>query len=118
MKVLGTFILLLALAVPTVSHAADMMRWDAERDRVDASIETWTVPQLLRRVSAITGWQVLIEPGIDDKISARFKDKSSGEALQRLLGKLNFALAPDTNGNSKLYVFRTSRAEATETIAP
>jgi hypothetical protein len=117
-KVPGKIILLLLFTAPLCAPAADMLHWDPERDRVDASVEIWTVPQLLRRVSAITGWQVFMEPGIDDRVSAKFKEKNSGEALQRLLGKLNFALAPETNGSSKLYVFRTSRTEATQTIAP
>jgi len=95
-----------------------MLKWDAERNRVDAAIESWTVPQVLRRVAAITGWEVLMEPGVEDKVSAKFKDKTSGEALQRLLGKLNFALSPETNGASRLYVFRTSRSDATQKLAP
>ena len=31
-----------------VGQAADMLKWDAARDHVDAIIETWTVPQLLQ----------------------------------------------------------------------
>jgi thermitase len=113
-KVLFAIVSLLALT----ARAADMLDWDPAHDRVAARVETWTVPQLLQRVSAVTGWQVLMDPSIKETVPAQFTNKNSGEALARLLGKLNFALAPETNGQSKLYVFRSSRAEATKVIAP
>lgn len=114
MKVLFAIMSLLALT----ARAADMLDWDPAQDRVAARVESWTVPQLLQRVSALTGWQVLIDPTINETISTQFTNKNSGEALARLLGKLNFALAPETNGHSKLYVFRSSRTDATKVIAP
>ncbi len=117
-KLLGKWFLIAVLAAPFCTRAADMLNWDADHNRVDAEITTWTVPQLLQRIAAITGWQVLMEPSINEVVPTKFKDKNSGEALQRLLGKLNYALAPETNSSSRLYVFRTSRNDATKTIAP
>jgi hypothetical protein len=113
-KVLFAIVSLLALT----ARGANMLEWDPEKDRVAARVDSWTVPQLLQRVSAVTGWQVLIDPTINETVSAQFTNKNSGEALARLLGKLNFALAPETNGPSKLYVFRASRTQATRLIAP
>ena len=37
-----------------------------------------------------------------------------GEALRRLLGSLNFAMVPQTNGPQRLYVFRTAMKNATD----
>ncbi len=104
------------LVPPASGAAANVLNWDAERDRVDAEIETWTVPQLLQRVAAVTGWRVFIDPAVKETFPTRFKDKPSGEALQRLLGTLNFALAPETNGAPRLLVYRTSRGDATQAI--
>lgn len=98
--------------------AADSLNWDTTRNRVDAQVESWTVPQLLERVAAVTGWQVFLDPTISNTIPTKFRDKNAGDALQRLLGSLNYALAPETNGASRLYVFRNSRAEATLAVAP
>lgn len=98
--------------------AADALRWDAARDRVDASVETWTVPQMLRRVAAATGWQIYLDPEITSRVPTKFTDKKQGEALKRLLGDYNYALVPETNGSSKFFVFRTTRAEATQAIEP
>src|SRR5688572_15680143 len=90
--------------------ATDALKWDTKRDRVDASIETWTVPQMLRRVAAATGWQIYLDPEITSRVPAKFTDKKQGEALKRLLGDYNYALVPETNGLSKFFVFRNSRA--------
>src|SRR5689334_20417056 len=64
-KLLGKWFLILALAAPFCTRAADMLHWDADHNRVDAEITTWTVPQLLQRIAAITGWEVLMEPSIN-----------------------------------------------------
>ena len=99
-------------------RAADSLKWDAKADRVDASVESWTVPLLLEHVAAATGWQILVDPDIRDSVSAKFKQRTPGEALQRLLAGLNFALVPGSNTPPRLYVFRTSVQDATLTIAP
>jgi len=98
--------------------AADALRWDKARDRVDASVETWTVPQMLGRVAAATGWEIYLDPEIKTRVSTKFTNKKQGEALKRLLGEYNYALVPDTNGSSKFFVFRNTRAEATRAIEP
>src|SRR5205823_11766232 len=49
-------------------------------------------------------------------VSAKFKDLPPGEALRLLLGDLNFALVPETNASPRLFVFRTSRQNATQLV--
>jgi hypothetical protein len=105
-----------AALAPASLRAADSLHWDAERDLVDAEIEAWTVPQVLQRVVTATGWKVFIDPAVKDTFPTKFRQRSSGDALQRLLGSLNFALAPDTSGPPRLFVYRTSRADATRAI--
>ena len=98
--------------------AADALSWDKSADRVDASIETWTVPQMLRRVAASTGWEIYLDPEIKTRVTTKFTDKKQGDALKRLLGDYNYALVPETNGSSKFFVFRNTRAQATQMIEP
>ena len=100
------------------SLAADTLKWDAARDRVDAIIETWTVPQLLQRVATATGWEIYLDPEITNRIPAKFTGKEQGEALRRLLGDYSYALVPETNSASKFFVFRNSRDQATQVIQP
>jgi hypothetical protein len=95
---------------------ADALKWDSAADRVDAIVESWTVPELLARVAAATGWQIFVDPAISNRITTRFTAKEPGDALRRLLGDYNYALVPQTNAAAKLFVFRNSRAQATRSI--
>ncbi len=96
--------------------AADTLAWRDKAGRVDADIQAWDLPTLLQHLSAATGWQILFDPGATLKVSVKFKNLSTGDALRSLLGDLNFAVVPQTNGPSQLYVFRTSRGQATQIV--
>ena len=112
----------LAVAMLLVSivavRAADTLQWDAARDRVDAVIETWTVPRLLQHVATATGWEIYVDPEITNRIPTKFSGKQTGDALHRLLGDYSYALAPETNAPSRFFVFRHSRDQATRAIQP
>src|ERR1044072_5272837 len=103
------FLIATLLAMAPACFAENLLKWDAARDSVAASIETWTVPELLQRVAGASGWQIFIDPEITNRCSAKFTGKPPGDALRRLLGDYNYALVPETNGPAKLFVFRNSR---------
>ena len=64
-----------------------------------------------------TGWQIYLEPATEFTTSATFKSLPTQEALRLLLGQsLNFALLPQTNGLSRLYVFHTTLDRATQQV--
>lgn len=90
--------------------------WNAERNRVDADIRDGSLDEVLHQIAAQTGWRVWVEPGTTARISTRFRDLPPGEALRRLLDRLNFALLPQSNGPPHLYVFRTSLQDATRPV--
>lgn len=104
------------LAGPNLSAASDTLNWNQRKDRVDADVSSWDTFQLLEHVAAATGWQVYLDPNVIQPVSAKFKDLPSGEALHHLLGNVNFAVMPQSNGISRLYVFRTTRAQATRQV--
>jgi len=114
LAVLAVVFLLMALAgrLP----AANTLTWHDQQDRVDADVRDWDVPQLLENVAAATGWHVYLDPGAKGSVSAKFAGVSQTQALRSLLGDLNFIILPQSNGVSSLYVFRTSRAQATRLI--
>ena len=114
-SVLAVAMLLASLAA---GLAADTLKWDAARDRVEASIETWTVPQVLQHVATATGWEIYVDPEITNRIPTKFTGQETGDALRRLLGDYSYALAPATNAPSKFFVFRHSRDQATRAIQP
>jgi hypothetical protein len=100
----------------TASAVDDFLVWNKNEKKVDARIESWDLPTLLRKLTAATGWRVYVEPNSQQAVSVRFKNLPVGEALKRMLGDLNFALLPSTNGPPKLFIFHTSLQEATQLV--
>jgi hypothetical protein len=104
--------------LPVVARGAEMFHWSQAENRVEVDVDGWTLDRLLAEVSASTGWQVYVEPETERRISARFRGLSGGDALGVLLGNLNFALMPQTDGPPRLLVFRTSAVDATKFVKP
>lgn len=98
--------------------ATNVLVWNKANDRVDADVRAWELFGLLERIASETGWQVYVEPDSGHKASVKFKNLPSGDALRLLLGDLNFALIPQTNASSRLYVFRTAMQNATRQVRP
>src|SRR6266498_205306 len=104
------------LGVAHPCSAADALDWRTDQDQVDAEIESWPLPKVLEAISAATGWQIYVEPDTEYTVTSRFQRLKPPEALRRLLGELNFALLPQTNGPAKLFIYRDSVHEATQLI--
>jgi hypothetical protein len=85
---------------------------------MDAHVKSVPLRQTLESLARSTGWRIYLEPDTTRSVSATFTNLSTGAALQRLLGDLNYALLPDTNRSARLFVFRTSAEGATQLIAP
>ncbi len=100
------------------ARAADTnsLVWHRGGDRVDADLRGMALLPLLEKIAADAGWNVYVEPDTAHTTSAKFKDLPASEALKMLLGDLNFALVPQTNGLPRLYVFRTVLKNATQAV--
>jgi hypothetical protein len=119
-KMRSVFCLLLA-ALSLSVRAADTnsLVWHRVTDRVDADVRGMALWPLLEKIASDAGWRIYVEPDTTHTTSAKFKDLPSGDALKMLLGNLNFALVPRTNGVPQLYVFRTVMKNATrQVLAP
>jgi len=92
------------------------IHWNMANEKVDARIEQWPLAKVLEGIATSTGWDVYVEPDSRQTVSTRFRDLEPAEALRRLLGELNFALLPQTNGPSKLFVYRTTVQGATQFV--
>jgi hypothetical protein len=86
--------------------------------QVDADIDAWPLPKVLDAIASATGWRVFVDPEARYTVSTRFTRLKPGEALSRLLGDLNYALLPQTNGPARLFVYRNSVQDATQLIQP
>jgi len=98
--------------------ATNLLVWSSSGDHVTADVRGWPLLTLLESIAAQSGWQVRIEPDLEQLASVKFKNLPSGEALRFLLGDLNYALVPQTNGATRLYVFRTALGRATKLVRP
>ncbi len=109
---------LLVLALLASNAGAQTLNWNTNQNRVSADIQSMPVARLLSGIAQHTGWEVLLEPDVKHNVSTKFQDLTSAQALRMLLGDLNFAIVPQTNGPTHLYVFRTSMGKATLIIHP
>jgi hypothetical protein len=99
------------------ASAENVLNWNTNQNRVTADIRGVELLPLLEHIASATGWRVFVErETIHNPVSAKFTELSTGEALHRLLGDANYALVPETKSRSKLFVFRTSQANATEAV--
>lgn len=112
-------ICLLALALSCARlSAADTLTWNTNRDEVTANIQGLPVLRVLEAVAHHTGWNIFVESNMTQTVSTKFQNLPTGEALKMLLGDLNFALVPQTNGPNHLYVFRTGIGNARILVHP
>jgi hypothetical protein len=94
------------------------LNWRTNENLVSADIQGTSLRTLLDQIALTTGWRIFLEPGTSHSVSAKFRDLGPGDALRHLMGDLNFALVPSTNSAPLLYVFRTSRENATLLVNP
>jgi len=106
----------LTLAVSSaLASDTNTLSWRVKQNQVDASIQNWPLFTLLKKISSATGWKVYVEPSTTADVSVKFKNLPEDEALRRLLGKLNY-FRDQTNGVSRLFVFRTVSTAATQMV--
>jgi hypothetical protein len=107
--------LLAALSVAARGET-NVLIWHKDKGTVDASIRHEPLVPLLTSIAGQTGWRVFVEPGSTLDSSTQFKNLAAGDALKMLLGDLNFALVPERNSPWRLYVFRTTMKNATQSV--
>jgi hypothetical protein len=104
------------LALPARAGTTNSLVWHAESGRVSADLRGEPLLHLLNSISRQTGWQIFVEPQAKRVASTKFANLPVGDALKMLLGDLNFALVPQTNGPQQLYVFSTQMKNATKRV--
>jgi hypothetical protein len=113
------FMLLVGGATPATAATATVTNtfvWNKDKEQMSADVRDWELLGLLETIAAETGWHVYVEPDDSFRASVKFKDLPTGQALRRLLGDMNFAMLPQTNGPQRLYVFRTAMGNATKQV--
>ena len=117
MRVLIFSLMLVWLAaLPVRAGTTNSLVWHADGGRVSADLQGEPLLHLLNMISRQTGWQIFVEPQAKRVASTKFANLPVGDALKMLLGDLNFALVPQTNGSQQLYVFSTQMKNATKRV--
>ena len=111
------FLALMLCVLARGQAATNTLVWQKAADRVSADIHNEALWPLLEDIAHQTGWHILVEPGADQLADVKFNNLPTGDALKKLLGGLNFALVPQTNGPDFLYVFMTTMRAATRPVA-
>jgi thermitase len=115
-KIFLLLTLLVCAALFARATGTNSLVWQADRDRVSADIRGEALWPLLEDIAHQTGWHIFVEPGASQIADVKFRDLPEGEALRKLLGNLNYALVPQTNGPQELYVFTTTMRQATQPV--
>jgi subtilisin family serine protease len=93
------------------------LSFNPTQQTLSADISGWTLDQLLEHLATETGWHIYVAPNLSLTVSTRFQQRQPADALNRLLGNLNFAFLPAPNRPTRLLVFRGSAHEATRLIS-
>lgn len=101
-----------------VSSNADLVLEWRKNKVADGDMVNVPVEKALSRLASLTGWRILLQPGLNQKISAQFQNLSHSDALKLILGDLSYALVPQPGGGSRLYVYKTSLRDATALVRP
>src|SRR5690242_11326727 len=106
----------LLVAWPGRAANTNSIIWNTAADNVTADVHGEPLWPLLEDIARQTGWHIFVEPDTARNVDVKFSDLTSGEALKKLLGDLNYAFVPKTNEASQLYVFLTRRENATRMV--
>jgi hypothetical protein len=109
-------LLVCGLGVRAADTNSNSLVWHKSAGRVDADLHGEPLWPLLEDIAHQTGWHIFVEPGSSRNASTKFQDLPPDDALRMLLGNLNFAFVPQTNGPDFLYVFTTSKGNATRPV--
>ena len=107
-------LLLIVTALPL--RAADHIVWYPKARTFDLEVRNMPVEKFLGMVRAETGWEVMIEPGLNRVVGGKFKNKPAADTMRLLLGRTRFALLPRLDGGTRLKVFSGSIRSATKQV--
>lgn len=104
------------LLVVLPARAADHIVWYPKARTFDLEIRNMPVERFLGMVRAETGWEVMIEPGLNRMVGGKFRNKPAADVMSLLLGRTRFALLPRVEGGTRLMVYSGNLKSATQQV--
>ncbi len=105
------------LGLLSVANAADSVVWHPKARTFDMNVRAMGLEQLLGVIKAETGWEVLVEPGLEGRVAVKFRNKPAADAMRLLLDDKRFSLVPRAKGGTQLTVYARNRRGATQAVA-
>ncbi|MEY4386866.1 MAG: hypothetical protein RLY20_2149, partial [Verrucomicrobiota bacterium] len=99
-----------------LAAGANTLQWHANTQLLDADLQDAPLIPTLEDLAHKTGWHIYLEPSDGYKFNVKFAGLARGEAMHKMIGDMNYAFVPGTDGVMQLFVFRTSRGAATYEI--
>ena len=101
-----------------VGAADGQVVWYPKARKFDLDVPAMPLKQFLGLVRAETGWEVVMEPGLNRQVSGRLRNRPAVDALRAMLSGVRFNLIPRTQGGTRLVVYSRSARGATQLVAP
>ena len=70
----------------------------------------------LGMIKSETGWEVKVEPGLQQIVSGKFRNKPAADAIRLMLGRVRFAFLPRLEGGTRLLVYAGNTRSATQSV--
>lgn len=110
-------LVLLLVGGSNIAQAESNVRWHPDTERLDVDLSEAPLISTLETLARTTGWHIDLEPTPGKMFTTTFTNQPRGEAMRILIGSdMNYAFATMDNGQTKLFIFRTSRSAATYQI--
>jgi hypothetical protein len=98
------------------TNAPGKVTWRRSEKVFDVAVQNLPIEAFLKKWTHATGWQVYMQPGLEKQVSVEFKNLSQSEAMQMCFADLSYALLPQTNSPSRLYIYQSSLSDATRAV--
>ena len=115
---IGIVAVCLFLVVVDGLLAEGRVEWDPVTASLEAHLTNAPLADVLADIGNLTGLEVMIEPGMRQRVSTRFEGLPLNQGLRRILGDLHFALLSGDNGSKRLVIYERSMKAATEALIP
>jgi len=90
--------------------------WHPKSRTFDLQVRNLPLEKFLGIVKSETGWEVIVEPGMDQLVGAEFNNKLAADAMRLVLGKSRFSLLPRLEGGTRLTVYAGNILSATQEV--
>ena len=107
---------LILLMFGLCAEGADSVVWHPKSRTFDLQVRNLPLEKFLGIVKSETGWEIIVEPGMDQLVGAEFNNKLAADAMRLVLGKSRFSLLPRLEGGTRLTVYAGNILSATQEV--